>query len=131
MSHFTVERAIPSISMRKDVAQTMQDIFNAPSKERAKARLKLAVEKYQEKAPRLSEWLEENYEEGFMFFDYPEEHRKKIRTNNVSERLNQEIKRRTNIARLFPNSESALRLATAIVVEIHEEWISGRTYLTI
>ena len=54
---------------------------------------------------------------------------KKIRTNNVSERLNQEIKRRTSIARLFPNIESALRLVTAVVVEIHEDWISGRKYL--
>ena len=66
-----------------------------------------------------------------MIYELPTEHWKKIRTNNVSERLNQEIKRRTRVARLFPSAEACLRLATAVIVEIHEEWISGKQYLTI
>lgn len=122
---------IPSINKRREIAETLRDIFDAPSKEEAKTRLKMAVEKYKEKAARFSEWLEENCEEGFAFFDHPQEHWKRIRTNNVSERLNQEIKRRTSIARLFPNVASALRVATAVVIEIHEEWVSGKKYLTI
>ena len=115
--------------MRKEISQTIQDIYNAPDKEEAKSRLKRAVEKYEQRAPRFSEWMEGNCEEGMAYYEFPPEHWKKIRTNNVSERLNQEIKRRTSIARLFPNIESALRLVTAVVVEIHEDWISGRKYL--
>jgi len=110
----------PSHSMRKDISQTVRDIYQAPSAHEAKARLKQAVEKYQEKAPKFSDWLEENLEEGLTYYQFPREHWKKIRTNNVSERLNQEIKRRTRVARLFPSIKSCERLAT-IVVEIHDD----------
>jgi len=122
---------VPSINMRKTIAHAMKDIYQAPSQAEAKLRLKQTVDNYQEKAPRFSQWLEENCEEGLTFYQFPQEHWKKIRTNNVSERMNQEIKRRTRVARLFPNAKSCLRLATAVVVEIHEDWISGRKYLQI
>jgi len=118
-----------SPKMVNEISQTIQDIYNAPEKEEAKSRLKRAVEKYEQRAPRFSEWMERNCEEGMAYYEFPPEHWKKIRTNNASERLNQEIKRRTSIARLFPNVESVLRLVTAVVVEIHEDWISGRKYL--
>ena len=121
----------PSNNMRQEIADTIRDIYYAPSKEEAKVRLKQAVEKYEKRAPRFSEWMEANCEEGFTFYEFPQEHWKKIRTNNAAERLNQEIKRRTRVARLFPSAESCLRLATAVVVEIHEEWISGRKYLSL
>ena len=75
--------------------------------------------------------MEENCEESMSFYDYPKANWRRIRTNNVSERLNQEIKRRTRVARLFPNAESCLTVATAVIVEIHEEWISGRKYLQV
>lgn len=118
-----------SLKIKGEISHTIRDIFNAPEKEEAKSRLKRAIETYEKKAPGFSEWMEKNCEEGMTFYEFPIEHWKKLRTNNASERLNQEIKRRTSIARLFPNVESALRLATAVVVEIHEEWISGRKYL--
>ena len=102
-----------------------------PTKKEAKVRLEKAVDEYTQKAPRFSGWLEENCEEGFTFYECPREHWEKIRTNNTSERVNQEIKRRAKVARLFPNPESCLRLATAVVGEIHEEWISGRKYLQV
>ncbi len=63
------------------------------------------------------------------FYNFPRAHWKKIRTVNVVERLNQEVKRRTKVARLFPNEASCERLVTAVVVEIHKEWISGKRYL--
>ena len=68
-------------------------------------------------------------EEGLTIFKYPEEHRQKIRTSNGIERINREIKRRTRVAVIFPNEDSALRLITAILVEIHEDWIVSPRYL--
>lgn len=122
---------VPSRKIKEEIGSVVRDIFSSPSKEEARVRLKKAVAQYTEKAPRLSDFLEENCEEGFTFYEYSEKHWKKIRTNNLSERLNQEIKRRTSVARLFPNPDSCLRVATAVIVEIHEEWISGRKYLEV
>ena len=62
-------------------------------------------------------------------FDLPEPHRRRLRTTNVLERLNREIKRRTTVATLFPNEDSLLRLVTAMVAEVSDEWEIGRDYL--
>lgn len=121
----------PSQNAKEEIGAVIRDIYSALSKEEAKTRLKAAVDHYGEKWPKFSQWMEENCEESMSFYDYPKAHWRRIRTNNTSERLNQEIKRRTSVARLFPNSEAALRVATAVIVEIHEEWISGRKYLQV
>jgi transposase-like protein len=69
--------------------------------------------------------------DGLTVFRYPEAHRRKLRTNNGIERaVNQEIVRRTRVVRVFPNEASCLRLVTALVMEISEEWETGRAYLT-
>ncbi|QVL55167.1 MAG: IS256 family transposase [Simkaniaceae bacterium] len=119
----------PSQHLRKEIAQSVRDIYQALNANEARSRMRQTVEKYQKKAPKFSLWLEENIEEGLSFFEFPRDHWKKIRTNNPSERLNQEFKRRTRVARLFPNVESCERLITAIGVEIHEEWVSGKRYM--
>jgi len=67
--------------------------------------------------------------EGYTIFDFPQPHQKFLRTSNISERLNKEIKRRTRIATIFPNISSCLRLVTAVVLEISEEWVTGASYL--
>jgi len=126
-----IQQYVPKVDMRGEVAQSLRDIFNARDKEEAIQRARDAIKNYKESAPRVSHWLEENCEEGMAFYSCPRTHWKKIRTNNASERVNQEIKRRTSIARLFPNEKSCERLATAIMVEIHEDWISGRRYLQV
>jgi putative transposase len=90
---------------------------------------RLAIEKYQKRASEFAKWLEGNIDEGLTVYQFPQEHRKKIRTSNGMERLNKEVKRRTRVAVLFPNKESALRLVTGVVIEIHEEWITGKQYL--
>jgi transposase-like protein len=66
---------------------------------------------------------------GFTVYQLPKEHWRKIRTSNGMERLNREVKRRTRVAVLFPNKESALRLVTGVIIEIHEEWVTGKIYL--
>ena len=74
--------------------------------------------------------METNLPEGLNVFALPETHRRRLRTSNMLERLNREIKRRTRVASLFPNEQSALRLVTAILAETSDEWETGRLYLT-
>ena len=88
------------------------------------------VERYRSVAPKLAVWMEENVGEGLMVYAFPEAHRRLLRTTNGLERLSQEIRRRTRVARLFPNEASCLRLVTAVVMEISEEWETGKAYLT-
>ena len=122
---------VPRVDMRKEVAADIRDVFNAPARPQADARLTAAVEKYRRKAPRLSEWMEENVPEGLTVFILPLEHRRRMRTTNGLENLNRQIKRRTRTAGLFPNEESLLRLVTAVVMEISDDWESSKVYLTI
>ena len=120
---------VPRVEMRKQVARDIRSIFNASSRENADLLLRQLVEKYRERAPKLAEWMEASIPEGLTVFDLPEPHRRRLRTSNVVERINREIKRRTRVATLFPNEASLLRLVSAILVEISEEWETGRKYL--
>lgn len=119
----------PTLGMKAEIGQAMRDIFTSPSAVHAEAMVKQVVVKYSKIAPRFAVWLEENVAQGFTVFQFPRAHWKKLRTSNVVERVNREIKRRTRVAVLFPNEESCLRLISAVLQEIHEEWITGRTYL--
>lgn len=121
----------PKQEMKEEIGQVMRDIFNCPNLNLARECKRIAVENYAKAAPKFSEWLENNIEEGLTFFQFPQEHRKKIRTSNAMERLNQEIKRRTRIVRVFSNEESCERLVTAVLQEIHEEWVTGKVYLNV
>lgn len=120
---------VPQKSMKSPVAAKLRAIFNAENLAEAERLTTLAVDYYKQSAPRLSVWIEENMREGLTVFKYDETHRKKIRTTNMLERVNKEIKRRTRVATLFPNEESCCRLVTAILMEISEEWESGRRYI--
>jgi transposase-like protein len=120
---------VPKISMRKGVANDIRNIFNAPNLVEAERLLEMSVEKYKTTASRLSSWMEDNIIEGLTVFMLPENQRKKLRSTNMVERLNKEIKRRTRVATLFPNEASLLRLVSAILVETSEEWETGKRYL--
>lgn len=88
------------------------------------------MERYKESTPKLSAWAEANILEGLAIFGIPSEHRKRMRTTNMLERQNRELKRRTRVATLFPNEASLLRLVTAVLVELSDEWETGMRYLT-
>ena len=120
---------VPKVAMRSGVADDLRAVFNAPDRHEAERQLDLAVKKYRESAPKLSAWLEANVPQGLTVFQLPASHRRKLRTTNMLERLNQEIKRRTRVATLFPNEASLLRLVSALLVETSEEWETGKTYL--
>ena len=119
---------LPKQSMRMEVAADIRAMFNAPDRKAAEEFLQLAVQKYAVSAPRLSAWLEENLPEGFTVFDFPLEHRRSIRTTNSLERINREIRRRTRVVGVFPNEASCLRLISALLMEISEEWQIGKRY---
>ena len=118
---------VPKEDMKERVAADVRAIFNAPDKAEADRLLKKTMTTYEKSAPKLSSWLEENIAEGLTVFSFPEQHRVKIRTTNVIERLNREIKRRTRVVSIFPNDASCLRLVTAILMEVSEDWLTERT----
>ena len=119
----------PKKSMKSEIAEAVREIFNSPTLEMAQEMKRRTVEKYRIRAPEFAKWIDENIEEGFTIYQFPKEHQKKLRTSNGIERMNREIKRRTRVAILFPNKESALRLVTGVLVEIHEDWVTGKQYL--
>jgi transposase-like protein len=122
---------VPKVDMRTGVAADLRGIFNAPDANEAERLLKLAVEKHRSSAPKLAAWMEANVPEGLTVFTRPTAHRRRLRTTNMLERLNQEIKRRTRVATLFPNEPSLLRLVSAVLAEVDEEWQTGKCYLNI
>jgi putative transposase len=87
------------------------------------------LERWSPKYPKLCLWVEANIEETFSFYRLPLAHHKHLKSTNMLERINQEIKRRTNVVRIFPGGESCLRLVRALCVEIHEEWLESSRYL--
>ena len=121
---------VPKVAMRKEVGASLRAVFDAPDRAEAERQLDLAVKKYRTTAPRLAEWMEANVPEGLTAFALPSSHRRRLRTTNMLERINREIKRRTRVATLFPNEASALRLVSAVLMEISEEWETNRKYVT-
>lgn len=122
---------VPRKRMQAEVAADIRAVFNAPNLQQAELYLKAIVSKYAVVASRLAEWMEVAIPEGLTVFNFPESHRQRIRTSNLLERVSQEIKRRTRVIRIFPNQQSCLRLVSAILMEISEDWETGRIYLTI
>ena len=119
----------PKISLRKQVAADLRSIFNSQERDEALHRLKTVAQKYRKSAPRLASWIEENVPDGLAVLSRPHAHRRFLRTTNALERLHREIKRRTRVATLFPNEASLLRLVTAVLSEINDDWSTQRRYL--
>lgn len=87
------------------------------------------LSKWSSKYPKLTGWVEENIEETLTYFRLPLAHRKHMKSTNMLERLNEEIRRRTSVVRIFPNAQSCLRLVRALCVETHEAWLEAHIYL--
>ena len=121
---------VTRIEQRREVAADLRAVFNAPSRVEAERLLAAVVKKYADSGPRLSIWLEANVGQGLTVMSFPVEHQKRLRTTNLSERVNRELKRRTRVVGIFPNGASLERLATAVLIEMDEDWQSGMRYLT-
>lgn len=116
--------------MKPQAAADIRAVFNAQDRTEADALLKRTVQKYEQAAPKLAAWLDESLPEGLAVFAFPEPHRRLLRTTNSVERVNREIKRRTQVASIFPNEASCLRLVCALLMEISDDWQAGKAYLT-
>ena len=112
-----------------DCLQELRWMYERRNVEEARRDLQCWLEKWSGKYPKLCAWVEENIEETLTFYRLPREHHKHLKSTNMLERLNQELKRRTHVIRIFPNEQSALRLIRALAVEIHEDWIEAHRYL--
>jgi transposase-like protein len=121
---------VPHKHMQAEVADDIRTIFNAPDRPTAEAYLTRTVAKYQRSASRLAEWLAANVPEGLTVFSFPAAFRRLLRTTNGLERLHREVRRRARVVSIFPNQASCLRLVSAVLNEISEEWQTGRIYLT-
>lgn len=121
---------VPHKDMQSEVAADIRLIFEAPDRTTAEAYLAKAVTKYQTSASRLAEWMATNVPEGLTVFAFPATFRKLLRTTNGVERLHREVRRRARVVSIFPNSASGLRLVSAVLAEISEEWLTGRTYMS-
>ena len=110
------------------IGEEVRDIFNAPNRDVAQSMLKDFVMRYEKIEQKLVKWAEENIPEAFTVFNLPVKIRKHLRTSNLCERINREIARRTRVIRIFPNEASCLRIISALLMEVDEEWISGKKF---
>jgi transposase-like protein len=120
---------VPKQSMKQEVADRLRAILHATDELEAKRLLNIFIADYQKPAPKLAAWAEGAIPEGLVVLQMPKSHRRQLRTNNMLERLNKEIKRRTRVASIFPNTESCLRLVSAVAMETSEDWGIGKKYL--
>jgi putative transposase len=117
-----------SSRIRSDVAQSLKNIFNAGDRREAERRRDETLERFRKSASKAMACLEAGFDDAIAVIDLPEKYRKRLRTNNMLERLNQEIRRRERVIRVFPNDESALRMIGALLAETAEDW-QERIYL--
>ncbi len=115
---------------RGELAAEVREIFAATTREQALATAEEVAARWEQTHPAVARLLEEGIEDCLACLAFPLAHRPRIRTTNGLERLNEEIKRRTRVVRIFPNPGACLRLVTALCVEQSEEWVSGRRYLS-
>lgn len=124
---------VPKRYMREDIARAVRSIFDCDTIEGAKEQVKKVTQEFEKSAPEFAAWLEENVEDCFTVYQVEDIwDRKRLRTTNPLELVNREIKRRTRVASIFPNEQSLLRLVTAVLVEINDDWIDApMSYITI
>jgi putative transposase len=118
-----------SRSNQKEGIRLLHDVFASSTRSDAVERAKkLADFLTDNEQPKVAEWIDESIEETFSFYELPQEYRKQMRSTNMLERLNEELKRRSRCVRTFPNAESCMRLLGTLCMETSEEW-SNRRYL--
>ena len=113
------------------VAAAIRTVFAQPDAEHVHSRLDVIAGMLDRQFPQVKAMLRDAAEDLLAFTSFPAAHWKKIWSTNPLERLNKEVKRRTDVVGVFPNPEALLRLAGAVLVEAHDEWqVSDRRYLS-
>jgi len=109
---------------KNDIYIQLKDILTAPDLHTATSFLNNFISLWKSSEPKLVAWAESNIPDGFQIFNLPRHLHKKLRSSNLIERFNQELKRRSSVVRIFPNEDACLRLLSAILLELHEDWSS-------
>ena len=112
-----------------DCLTELRWIYDRRNLQEARQDLAAWLKKWGQRYGKLCQWVEDNIEETLTFYRLPQSHHKHLKSTNMLERLNEELKRRTLVVRIFPNGESCLRLVRALAVEIHENWVEATRYL--
>lgn len=112
-----------------DCLQELRWLYDRRDLAEAKADLAAWLSKWSPRYPRLTGWAEDAIEQTLTFFRLPRQHHKHLKSTNMLERLNEEIRRRTYVVRIFPNAESCLRLVRALAVETNENWMEANRYI--
>lgn len=128
--HF-LRNAVDHLPRRRDddCLQELRWLYDRRTLEEARRDLAGWLARWQARYPKLCDWVEANIEETLTFYRLPLSHHKHLKSTNMLERQNEEIKRRTRVVRIFPNASSCLRLVRALTVEMHENWIEAIRYL--
>jgi putative transposase len=128
--HF-LRNALDYLPRKADDAclQELRWLYDRRSVEEARRDLAAWIAKWGTRYPRLVAWVEETIEETLTFYRLPRQHHKHLKSTNMLERLNEEIRRRTYVVRIFPNAASCCRLVRALAVEMHENWLEAHRYL--
>ena len=112
-----------------DCLQELRWIYDRRDLKEAQADLAAWLKRWERRYPRLTDWAEEAIGETLTFYRLPRQHHKHLKSTNLLERLNEEIKRRTRVVRIFPNPASCLRLVRALCAETHETWLEDNRYI--
>lgn len=128
--HF-LRNALDHLPRKKDddCLTELRWIYERRNADEARRDLTAWLGKWESRYPKLCNWVEANIEETLTFYRLPQQHHKHLKSTNMLERINEELKRRTLVVRIFPNAASCLRLIRALAVEIHEDWIEATRYL--
>jgi transposase-like protein len=112
-----------------DCLQELRWLYDRRDLKEAKQDLAGWLKRWETRYPRLTSWAEENIGETLSFYSLPRQHHKHMKSTNLLERLNEEIRRRTRVVRIFPNAASCLRLVLALCIETHEAWLEDHRYI--
>lgn len=112
-----------------DCMQELRWLYMRRDLKEAQADLAAWLKRWEKRYPKLTDWVESNIQETLSFYRLPRQHHKHVKSTNLLERLNEEIKRRTRVVRIFPNEASCLRLIRALCCETHETWLEDNRYL--
>ena len=112
-----------------DCLKELRWLYDRRCLEEARRDLSAWLAKWQKRYSKLCDWVEENIEETLTYYRLPHQHHKHLKSTNMLERINEEIRRRTRVIRIFPNEASCLRLVRALTVETHENWIEATRYI--
>ena len=120
-----------NVKQRGMVAAAIRTAFAQETEKEARAEWAAVADRLRERFPRVSALMEAARDDVLAYMSFPKSHWSQIRSTNPIERLNREVKRRTNVAQIFPNEEALVRLVGALLLEQNDEWAVGRRYMTL